>query len=72
MKKDEAKRIILAEWRDWWEATRGEREKATGNDALAFHGYLRTEKPHLLIFGHHGDTYQPIHGWLLHARLVTD
>lgn len=62
MLKEEAKRAILLEWRQWSERT--------GNfnvDGLRFFGFLRTERPDLLNFRSSGDKWQVISGWLQNA-----
>ena len=72
MKKEDAKKLILTAFPRWWGRTRGEREEATGDNAIVFCGYLQQEKPHLLNFRAVSSKEKLIHGWLLHARLVPD
>jgi hypothetical protein len=70
MKIAEAESRIIGEfisWRDKKGIT-----NATGTDALMFYGYLTTHRRDLLSFTYRGDKWQRVHGFLLHARLVSD
>ena len=70
MNQNEAKEGILYEFRCWLKAN--PRENPDGRDARQFYYYLCDHRPHLLQFRCSGDNWQHVHGWLLHARLVSD
>jgi len=70
MKRDEAKRQIVAEWHP--RAKSNNIVKANGIVALRFFGYLQREHSHLLQFRAQGDKWQWVHIWLREARLVSD
>ncbi len=70
MKKEEARRAVLAEWRAWVIASG--KTSPNGMDGLTFFSGISHEKPHLLRFKTSGDPWQDVHGWLLRDRLVSD
>ena len=72
MKKDEAKKLIVAEWDAWAPKNVPPDRDATGTHALAFFGYLGRERSYLLAFRSSGDPWQTVHGWLLQAGRVKD
>lgn len=60
MKIDDAKRLILSEWRTWYDKP----EPHTWQDKFSFYNWLQHEKPYLLDFTCSGDKYQRISGWI--------
>jgi hypothetical protein len=72
MKKEDAKRLIISEWRDWKKTRPPSDNKPTGTDALIFFGNLQSNHPELLDFRYSGDKWQIVHSWLLSSGLVTD
>lgn len=67
--KDDAKRLILAEWDVWSPGhTSG---KPTGRDAFAFYAHLERHHPAWLTFRCRGDRWQVVHSWLIYASKVT-
>jgi hypothetical protein len=69
--KDEARRMVLAEWRPW-ATTNVKRSPPNGMDGLMFFAHLQNHHPDLLRFRDRGDRWQTVHGWLLRDRLVAD
>jgi hypothetical protein len=70
VKKEDARRAILAEW-PAWKAANG-KTNPNGMDGLMFFSDLRRQKPHLFEFRTTGDPWQDVHGWLMRERLVSD
>jgi hypothetical protein len=70
VKKEEARRAVLAEWRAWVAANG--KTNPNGMDGLMFFSDISREKSHLLQFKTSGDPWQDVHGWLLRDRLVSD
>jgi hypothetical protein len=66
MKKDEAKRLVLAEWRRW----RDPAERASTMAPLAFYNDLKERRPDLLEFKFGGDKYQIVAGWVLNDKIA--
>jgi hypothetical protein len=66
IKRDEARRRILAEW-PLWSAAQSNPTLANG---LMFFSFLQKERRHLLEFRASGDKWQDVHCWLLQERLV--
>ena len=71
MKKEDARGLIISEWRRWKQAQIPSKN-ATGTDGLLFFTYLQREKPALLDFRSSGDPWQTVHGWLLRSGFVSD
>jgi hypothetical protein len=70
IKRDEAKRRIVAEW---YLRTKAENiTNAKGIDGLMFFCFVQKEHGHLLQFRASGDKWQDVHSWLIQARLVSD
>ena len=69
MKKDDARRAIVAEWDRW--AARNPDDTTVMNGMLFF-VYLQEERPTLLDFRSNSDKWQDVHGWLLRARRLKD
>jgi len=61
MKKDEAKKLILQEWKKW----PSENEKYSPTlFCVKFYLYLQKERPQLLAFRTSGDKQQDICSWV--------
>lgn len=60
MRQDEAKPLIIDEWRQW----RKDKPNRGGTEMLIFYGWLKEERPHLMDFRCSGDPYQRVKGWL--------
>ncbi len=63
MKKDEAKRLVIAEWRSWFHG-----RIPDNMEPLVFYTYLENEKSHLLNFSTQSDKYQIVAGWINRAK----
>lgn len=70
MKRDDAKRLILAKWDSW--SRDNAPDNPTGRDALAFYAHLRENHPRWLTFRYPGDRWQAVHSWLIRANKVSD
>lgn len=70
--KEDARRLVLQEWNQWSAKHLPPDRKANGTDGLVFLGFLRAERPDLLLFRDKGDKWQTVHGWLLRDRKVID
>ena len=62
MLKEDAKTLVLQEYRSW-------RLAHPSDDAQLFFAYLQKEKSHLLKFKASGDKWQVVNGWILNCRL---
>jgi hypothetical protein len=72
MKKDDAKLLILAEFRRWRQLPENSNKSASGDNALFFFNYVSAHKPSLLQFRSAGDKWQVVHGWLRNAGQLSD
>ena len=62
MRQDEARRCLIAEWRDWLH-TNG--RPAIGRPAMArFFGWLKKERFYLLQFESEGEKLDTVQAWL--------
>jgi hypothetical protein len=68
MKREEAKRKIIAEW-DSWSAS-NKIMNATPGDKLTFYNFLLKERRQLLDFRASGDKWQDVHSWLIQTGRV--
>ena len=71
MKQSEAEARIKLRFLDWLEEE-GLQIPVNGNKAFKFYGHLLSNHSDLLEFSYQGDKWQPIHGWLERAGLVSD
>jgi hypothetical protein len=70
IKRDEAKRRIIAEWHPWVKSENI--LSANGRHGLLFFCFLEKERRHLLEFRASGDKWQDVHCWLLQEHLVSE
>jgi hypothetical protein len=69
LKKDEAKELILSEFRQWKDREIPDRD-ADRNDGERFFNYLKTQRVSLLEFRSAAEKWQQVEIWLLQAKLV--
>ena len=70
IKRDDAKRRIIAEWHPWIKAENI--SNPNGRHGLQFFCFIQKERSHLLQFSASGDKWQDVHCWLIQAHLVSD
>jgi hypothetical protein len=64
--------MIIAEWDRWAKDKVLEGQRADGLKALAFYGYLSSERPGLLGFDFAGDRWPMVNIWLRQAGRISD
>lgn len=70
MSPDEAKILILAQWRKW-AGDRPVEGGHTATDAETFYRDLEIDHPHLLDFESTGTKLEVIEGWLVDEGLIS-
>jgi hypothetical protein len=64
--------LVIDEWDQWAKNNIRAGQRANELKALAFYGYLTSEKPGLLEFKFAGDKWQVVKIWLRHAGRIAD
>ena len=66
------KNMVIDEWDQWAKKNIGPDQRANDLKALAFYGYLSTERPRLLGFNFAGDKWPMVKIWLRQAGRIFD
>jgi hypothetical protein len=66
------KNLIIDEWDQWAKNSIRAGQRADDGKALAFYGYLASERPRLLSFSFAGDKWPMVRIWLHQAGRISD
>jgi hypothetical protein len=66
------KNMIIDEWDQWAKNNIAAGQRANDLKALAFYGYLSSERPRLLDFDFAGDRWPMVKIWLREAGRISD